>query len=163
MLLVSRNDVFEIPIKYVEEKETLAFYEDDGDPIPTEAKTEKFFFRRPNWLDTKTISSISCHVDPFTGKAIVDPFKYMDQKFKTLLKDWTLKNDEGEKLAVTYLNIDLLRPEIVQYVFQKLEDRLNGSGAEVVEIPKVELKVELKTDTPSLQELAKDAAVISEG
>lgn len=159
MLLVSRNDVFEITINYVEENETLAFYEHDGDPIPAEAKIEKFVFRRPNWIDTKTISSIACHVDPFTGKAIVDPFKYMDQKFKTLLKDWTLTNELGEKLAVTYVNVDLLRPEIVQYVFQKMEDKLNGTGAEIVEIPKVDQKVEL----PALQELAEDAAVIAKG
>jgi len=142
MLLVSRNDVFDIQVNYLENEEALSFYEPDGDPMPDGIKTVKFIFRKPNWTDTKTISSAACQIDPFNGKTIIDPFKYMDQKFKTLLKDWTLFDEDGiSKLPITYNNIDLLRPELVQYVFSKVEEKLNGTVITPLDIPKVDPKV----------------------
>ena len=130
-LLIQNDDLFTIDIYFKEENGSLEVIEA---PSP-EDKFEKFSFKRPNWQETRIVSSASVLVDANTGKAIIDPFKYMDLRLKLLLKDWTLKDQEGNKLPITYDNIDKLHPLLVQHLFGKVEEFL--VPIEQVTVPKL--------------------------
>jgi len=117
MSLFTKDETFDIAISYTRgDKGELKF--------DTEGEIETFTFRRPNWQDTRALMSASVIVSAQTGQAIVDPYRMMDMKIKTLLKDWTIKKD-GEKVEVTPENIDKLEPDLVQYLYNKLNSTLS--------------------------------------
>lgn len=127
MLLISDNDVVEVKIYFTRNGNSMVFHEKDS--APAEALNETFIFRQPTWVDIKNINSTAVIVDPSSGKPSMDLFRYMDLKIKTLLKEWSLKNDAGEKLQVSASNINKLSPDLVQHLFTKFEEMLTGPQA----------------------------------
>jgi hypothetical protein len=117
-LLVSSDQLFEIKIDYqiIPDKGVKILETEEHN-----SKQDTFYFKRPNWKDVRNIASASVSVDAVSGKVIADPYKYMDIKIKTLLKDWTITGDDGKKLEVSVVNIDKMHPDIVQSLAEKLE------------------------------------------
>lgn len=120
MLLVSQDDVFTIDVSYTYENGFLTIHEGEA---PTGALKDSFTFRRPNWEDIHIMNSSSVIVDAINGKAIMDPYKYMDIKVKRLLKRWTLKIGQ-ETAPVSQDNINRLHPVMMQHLFAKVEENL---------------------------------------
>lgn len=123
MLLVSENETFEVPVMFTENNGALTFYEPDQ--APEGAKKETFLFRRPNWADMKAINSGAMTVDA-TGKPNLDIYRFMDMKIRTLLKDWSLMANPENKLQITQANINKLHPDLLPYLFSKMEERLTA-------------------------------------
>lgn len=120
MLLVT-EETFPIEVSYVMQDNVATIC-----PNPVEG-TEKavFYFKRPSWNDTRQINSGSVN-----EKNMIDPFRYMDVKIKRLLKDWSLVDEKGQKIPVSFENIDNADPIIMQYVFNALEQRLSPKVGE---------------------------------
>lgn len=119
-LFVTDNDTVDVKVVYTESGGDLEFYEEK---FPDGSKAETFTFRRPNWQDQRTIMEGALAIDA-TGMPVVDPYKFMDSKFKTLLCKWTLKDEDGD-IPVTSENIDRLHPSLIEYLSSKA-DRLLG-------------------------------------
>jgi len=129
-LLLTDKDTFDITLWYVDNDGELKISASEPAPANTideigRAKSETFTFRWPNWADTKTMLAGSVMVDENGGVA-VDPFKFMDGKVRTLLKDWTLTNPKGDKYPVNNMNIDKLHPALFEYLNKTVEARLAG-------------------------------------
>jgi len=126
-LFISDDERFEVVVNYkINDNKELEFFDKKESDQITQ---EKFYFKRPNWIEAKTMSSASVLVDAVSGRAIIDPYKYMDIRFKLLLKDWTLSKD-NRKVEMTSNNIDKLHPSLIQYLFSKLEEELTVTGKE---------------------------------
>lgn len=120
-LLIQENDTFEIEVRYVKNNSIFKIF---GPNENVEgAIVEKFTFKRPNWTEAQRLMSACVLVDATNGRAILDPYRYMDLKVKSLLRDWTLMDNE-EKLAPTPENVNKLDPSIIQYLFQRMNDVL---------------------------------------
>jgi hypothetical protein len=119
-LLINECDKFEIAVRYLEkENKSLQFFEDDEEH-PANVSIEKFIFKRPSWSEAASMMSSSVLVSATNGQAILDPYKFMDISIKTLLKEWTLK-DGDEALKITHKTIEMLDPNLVQYLFAKMQ------------------------------------------
>ena len=126
-LFISDDERFEVVVNYkINDNKELEFFDKKESDQITQ---EKFYFKRPNWIEAKTMSSASVLVDAVSGRAIIDPYKYMDIRFKLLLKDWILSKD-NRKVEMTSNNIDKLHPSLIQYLFSKLEEELTVTGKE---------------------------------
>lgn len=128
MLLVDETLTFQIEVYHAQDTGVFVIY---PSAPPTAAERDVFTFRRPNWIDVRNMNSASVLVDAVSGKAIIDPYKYMDLKVKTLLTDWTISKGE-EKVPISPDNVNRLQPELIQYLFQRLEERLAPTAPEVI-------------------------------
>lgn len=126
MLLVDSGNTFTISITYKEDGSLQILK--DGEP---DGKTDTFTFRRPNWGDIRTMNSYAVLVDAVSGKAIIDPYKYMDIKIKMLLVGWTLKQGE-EDLPLSADNVNRLDPILFQSLFEKLEHKINPPASDEI-------------------------------
>ena len=123
-LLISENDTFEIKVAYSEvEDGRLEFEETEG------AKHETFTFKQPSWANTRGILSACVIVDAESGRAIIDPYKMMDLRFKVLIKDWSI-TENGQKVPATMENVDKLHPSLVQEVYNRLNALLSPESIE---------------------------------
>jgi hypothetical protein len=127
-LLVNEKSNLEVTVRYSIEKGILTFHEEQSDNTIVE---EKFFFKRPNWKDHRSMmSSLVMQVTNDELSPTVNLYGMMDVRIKTLLKDWTLKDDDGNNLAVTPENIDRLDHRVIEYVFNKLSAELSPATDE---------------------------------
>lgn len=124
-LLISDNDLFEITVRYKEDGMKILYYE-DGETLPDDAKIEKFKFKYPNWVEQQTIMANALTVDA-AGTPFADPYRYMDNKIKTLLKGWTLKDGEGKDVELNIGNIERLNSSLVNYLNTKMDEILGTS------------------------------------
>lgn len=115
-LLINDSDTFPVEVLFTkEENGTFVFGKGDS--------KETFTFKRPTWNEMRLIMSSSVIINAANGQGLVDPYKMMDLKIKSLLKDWSLKDGEN-KLPLTNENIDKLNPDLIQYLFAKLNEGL---------------------------------------
>lgn len=121
MLIITENDILQIDVYFSDRENSTVFY-DNKEKAPADAKSESFVFRKANWADAKVINSSAVTIDA-AGKPTMDLYRYMDQKIKTLLKDWTLKGATNEKLPISVVNINKLNPDLIQHLFSKLEEK----------------------------------------
>jgi hypothetical protein len=135
-LLLTENDTFEIVVRFVEQNREFKFFE-PGDAAPQEVLEERFVFRWPNWSDTKMMMMGAISVDE-GGETSVDPYKFMDGKIRILIKDWSLKDGNGEKYKINDKNIDKLHPALFEYLNRKIETTLSGKFQSKPEISKTE-------------------------
>jgi len=117
-LLINESDTFVINVRYSQQANGELIF-DEG------SETANFTFKRPNWIEMRTIMSNAVIVNANNGQAIIDPYKLMDTKIKLLLKEWDLK------IPVTESAIDRLHPTLIQYLF----DKLNVETAPVAPAP----------------------------
>lgn len=115
-LFVDENDLVAVEVRYTEKDNKLEFY--DKEPCPEGAKLEKFEFKKPSWGDQREIMEIAFGVDPNSGTPMVDPYRFMDAKFKTLLKKWTLK------IELSWDNIDKLHPDLMEHLNSRIDPLL---------------------------------------
>lgn len=118
-LFVSDTDLFEIVVKYERRDGALLLDHPDA------KNEERFWFKRPNWAESKAIMSQGVIVDGNSGQAIIDPYKLMDMKMRTLLKKWTLKGQDGEAMEVSPENLAKLDPLLVQHLYSRVEEQLS--------------------------------------
>lgn len=81
-------------------------------------KEYTFIFRRPNFKDTVKLSITATVLD---GSATLNPYRTSYEKFKTLIKSWNLKDDEGNDIEVNKDNVDNLHPAVASAVCAKLD------------------------------------------
>ena len=124
-LLISEDDLVEIPVYYSEHDTELEFYE-----APKEgAEAEKFWFKRPDWGDQKLIMEGTLGINA-DGVPIMDPYKYQDMKFKVLLRKWSLKYSDGSAVPVSAETIDRMHPDLIRHLDKKLDTEVFGGLAE---------------------------------
>ena len=123
MGLLVKKETIEIQVCYEEKDGRLAFFE-EGKPRPSEAKTETFIFRKPNWGDIRKIMSSAAKTSPDGQTITIDFYAMADARVKQLLESWSIKGDNGEALPPTAENVDGLAPNLVQYVIKLLADKI---------------------------------------
>jgi hypothetical protein len=119
------NTVF----SFIRSKEELDQYVSDGySPDSTDPskkiKSLKTIWKRLNWKEHNSIiaKSMLQAVSP-TGQASsrLDPIIYRDQKLKTCLKKWDLKDDEGKDVELNDMIVDNLAPDVAQELLDAFE------------------------------------------
>jgi len=94
--------------------------EHDVDPALVEMHT--FVFRRPSFKD-----AVNAVGDMATKDGIslsFNPLAIRFARIKSLLKDWSLKDGEGNKVPVTEQNIEKLNPVLADMVGTRLDDMI---------------------------------------
>jgi len=146
-----------ISFTFINNLQELEKYKADGfvpeDDIPrlqgeAQAKREKFevdpskVIRRIqtdwtplNWREMNNIYS-ACMRQTTTVDGQVnidlDVIRFRDQKLKSCLKGWNVKDDSNQDVPVTTQNIDILAPEVAQRLLEDFE--------KVTEVPEEDLK-----------------------
>lgn len=89
-----------------------------------EIKRLRTVWKRLNWKDNNQIISRSMvqSITP-TGQvnSRLDPIAYSDQKLKTCLKKWDLKDDQGNDVEINNDIIDSIAPEFAQEMLSAFE------------------------------------------
>jgi len=128
-LIIDNEATFDVVVKYIEDGENLVFYEkEDKIPEGKTGETETFAFKRVSWSDFKLMMSESIIVSG--GSISLNPYVFMDIKFKLLLKKWSLKDKNGKPLELNIRNIDNLNPQLCEYLNKKLDLSL-GTPVEI--------------------------------
>ena len=122
-ILINDSDRFDITVRYGENNGNIEIFPEEGE-IPQDAHSETFTFKRPNWAESRTMLSSCVIMNAANGEGVMDPYRFMDTRIKTLLKDWTLKDKDGNKIEVNPANIDMLPPTIVDCLFNRLTKKL---------------------------------------
>lgn len=81
-------------------------------------------WKRLTWKDQNTIFSKCLRTVPgLDGKPVteLDSISYRDQKLKTCLKKWDLRDENGQVSPVTTDTIDILLPEVAQELLNSFE------------------------------------------
>lgn len=115
-LLVKKSDKLEIPVYAYEETGNLNATHDKED-IPKEVQAEEltFVFRRPSYQDSTNILAVSQASATTIGEEVkVDAAKFQNHILRTLLTDWDLKDEEGEKIECSPGNISSLDPSVAR-------------------------------------------------
>ena len=129
-LLVGEKHTFKIDLKYFLKDQGITILTKEGQvPEGTQVKSETFTFKRPNWSEIQKMMSACVICDASTGRAIMDPYKFMDIKVKTLLRDWTLKDEEGNKMPLVEDTLSNMEPSVVQYLFDEMNEVLEPTNA----------------------------------
>jgi hypothetical protein len=123
-LLISDKDTFDVKIRYVIKSGKAKILDEKDAPAPEEKEASFTFKRRLGWKETQMVFSTSISVDG-AGNVRTDPYKLIDARLRTLLKDWTVTGDDGKKLPLTSSGIDALDPDLVQYLMDKVNTVLN--------------------------------------
>lgn len=116
-LFIQDSDLFEVVVHYVEEGRKVTYF-DDGEPMPEAVKKATFKFKYPNWSEQQFIMAGSLTVDE-NGTTMADPYKYMDSKIKTLLREWDLA------IPLTPANVDKLDPSLVNYLNKCMDKEMS--------------------------------------
>jgi len=132
-LFIDDDDTFEVLVTYTQDGKKTLFYEPD-EITPPDALEETFTFKRPNWHETMEIMARSVIVSPTTNEPIINPYKFMDIKFRTLIRKWTLKDKNGEPLPISDETVKRLTSAVVYYLGTKIDVEISpGATAAVPE------------------------------
>lgn len=122
-LLISDKDTFDVKVLYVVKNGKMRILAEKE--VAADAKDASFTFkRRLGWKETQQVFSTSISVDGM-GNVRTDPYKLIDARLRTLLKDWTVTGEDGKKLPLTQAAIDNLDPDLVQHLMDKVNAVLN--------------------------------------
>lgn len=86
----------------------------------------KMWFRHPNYGDDLNIANNTIHqkIDADGSSISIDTIKIRNYRFKQLLVDWDLTNEEDESLDITDENINSLHPAFAAAALEGLENIL---------------------------------------
>ena len=121
---VSELDVVSVDVFATDEGGVMSFYTDAAsvkvDVVP---ETLKFVFRKPNYDDSRYIMSRSTKISG-VGTPEIDITNFQDSSFRRLLKEWSLKIDDGSVVPITDENIGKMHPELVRTVVTELMNKV---------------------------------------
>ena len=80
-------------------------------PEDMEAEKVNFTFRKPNYADSNMIIQQS-QADVTQGS--IDVTSFQNVILRSLLIDWSLTDEQGQKVAVNVANIDELEPTVAR-------------------------------------------------
>lgn len=120
LLIDPDKNTFEVVLRFAVKANEIEFF--DGPTFPEGHQQEKFVFRRPAWRDARAIMERAM----IKGTETVDPLGYMDAKVRQLLVSWSLKETDGEVMAIAKL--DLLPPAVIFKLSAAIDERLGGAG-----------------------------------
>lgn len=105
----------------------------DGDIEATHVKSEvpkdvemeevEFIFRKPGYADSNIIiqnSNLKMEGDDTALNAV----SFQNNVLRTLLVDWTLKNEEGQKIAVNTMSLNNLVPNVARSAVNSVLDKI---------------------------------------
>lgn len=84
----------------------------------------KTWWSRMTWKEQNQIYATCLHQVPTNegrSRTELDMIAYRDQKLKTCLKKWDLKDDNGQDMPITETIIDQLVPEVAQELLNSFE------------------------------------------
>lgn len=129
-LLVGKDDNIKIKIFVGNDKNDEIFAHDDKNALLEYEVDEKtveqfdFTFRRPSYRDEVDLVSGNVVVTDMTGLRI-DPAAIRYKRMVSLLKDWSLKDQDGKKIPVNPDNVDRLHPKVAGAILNVLDERLS--------------------------------------
>jgi len=112
-IFVKKNDIIKVEVFIWEESDKIQATSDKIEvPKSQDFEVLTFDFRRPNYADWKTIIE-AAQTGGNTGVEVsLNVTKFQDQVLRSLLKDWDLKNAEGEKVSYSLRNLESLETQI---------------------------------------------------
>lgn len=82
-------------------------------------------FRKPSYGDDVSILSRNVNMDG-AGDVKFNPASVRYSRFITLLKDWTFKDESGNKVEPTAENVNAMHPELANFIIDGLEEKLGS-------------------------------------
>ena len=128
-LLIGDNDTFDIEVFFLEQGNEMKFFSKKD--APENCKAETFTFKKPAWLEMRTMMAQS--IIPSGGTVVLNPYVFMDMKIKSLLKKWTLKDDKDNLIKVTPENIDRLHHALCDHLSGRIDSFLEVAPIETKE------------------------------
>ncbi len=111
-MFVKRSDSVEVKIYAFDDDGNIDIVLSKNDvPKDKEAEEVSFTFRRPAYSDSTMIIRES-QIDPAEGTVNLTAFQ--SNILHSLLTDWSICDDDGEKVPVNRLNINNLQPSIAR-------------------------------------------------
>lgn len=108
-MFVKKGNKLQIDVFVYETEEGVeATTEKQEVPQNVTAEVVSFTFRRPNYADSNTLLR---QFQGMTG-GTVDVGSLQNLAMSTMLVDWSLTDEKGEKVSVNKTNIDALQPAI---------------------------------------------------
>ncbi len=117
-LFVKKSDLISIPIfVYEEDGQTIATFTKSETSSIDNVETVKFIFRRPSYSDSVNITTKSQLQLAQTDDASINASSivtFQNLIFKTLISDWDIKDENGQKVPVNSENINSLEPLVAR-------------------------------------------------
>ena len=129
-IFIESNDVIQIQlcicpsraqqsVIYIAENKESLFKVNDTDYDIDQSEDYIVWFRYPNYSDSNNIMKNNIITD--NGEFKVDIANIKGTKMSILLKDWTFKDKEGNKIPATSENLNKLHPIIGNYLSNQLD------------------------------------------
>jgi hypothetical protein len=128
-LMISADATAEVKIFYKISGRNITFFEKESpdEKLDESVREESFVFRVPSWQDTKKILNMA-GIASQSEQAAFAAHRLVDAKWKILLKDWTLVDENGKKIPANQESIDKLPLSLITYVASKLNDELGPNS-----------------------------------
>ena len=89
-------------------------------------------WKQLNWQEQNKIMSQNTNItDPLTGQVQFDVYKFRDNRVKTCLKEWNLRDDNNNPIPITPEKIDQLPADIVGELLTEYEKVTEWSKADM--------------------------------
>lgn len=121
-LFVNPNDTFEVNVCIGTGKNSLPEIKEKIDKNDKDATEYSITFRRPGYGDNVQILSSSLKV--VDGAIQLDPNLLRYERFCTLIKEWTFKDENDRIMEITRKNINKLNPDVANFVIAEMEKKL---------------------------------------
>ena len=109
-MFVKKSSTLQIDVYVYEENSNIeATHEKHTLPKDVQPETISFTFRRPNYADSNLILK---QFRSGGGADSVDITALQNVAMNTMLVDWTIKDESGQKVAVNRMNVEALQPAI---------------------------------------------------
>lgn len=122
-IFVKKTDYINIDV-YAYDKNGETEATSDKTTVSPETKLDvlSFKFRKPSYQDNRTILNSA---KQYSDNTKIDPFVFQDSILRTLLVDWNLTDDNGEKLEYKFSLINELNPAIIRVVMEILFTKIS--------------------------------------
>lgn len=125
MLIVNPNDTFKVNVIYKKNSKGEVEFLEKRPEGEVACEEDWFEFRFPNWSDVQAIMSQATRGGSLALDNI-DGMSFMDSKIKTLLKSWSLKDDNGKALPLDH--VDRLPASVMMHLSTEIDKELGPNG-----------------------------------
>ena len=120
------NELIDIPIKYVVtdglKPPIIITSEEDEKKHGDKVKTMKTKWSRQNWKLSTELTRGSMTFNMATGQPMIDFMALRDSKLKKFLKEWDLKDNNGQNIPCNDEMKDQMHPSMATYLVDQYNE-----------------------------------------
>ncbi len=123
-LIVNKTDNVKVKVYcYEKEGEIEATHLKSEIPKDVEVEEFEFVFRKPGYADSNIIIRNS-NLKVEGEESSVSPIDFQENVLRTLLVDWNLKDEEGQKITVNTLSLNHLIPAVARSAVSAIIEKI---------------------------------------